>query len=258
MTEDFQPARGSGRRKGVPLWAFGIAILAALAWGAFLPMPILAAVGIGAILLFLFRERFDAGLSVWIMLALVGAMLFGVAVGKIGRGVTGLAREISEQQAEQARADKAMAEMEKTAKAFVASLSDPKDKALARDVFERLMLKIPPVIRTRDIQMVQSAHGRAVCGEVSPNPTGKMKGLAGFLEDDFLVVLVERDGFDEATRAVCRPLVLKYLDEPGVNADEANAAFAASGCQALDAEYWIGWKQYCAKAPKPSKASGGA
>lgn len=263
---------GYRKIKPIPLWGYGTAALAVAVWnGVQLPFladyaiyqapgeppnpfsliilaffsSVISVLTIWAFFLFVFRGRYSASLAVVIAAGLTVVAVFANAVGAplaFGHVVGRTEREAS-------AADKAAVKQGKRFK-------DPADAALVADAI-RALQKITgdENIGALAIHASPGDPGRTVCGDVAFQTETQARIVwAGFVAHrpaagEPFAIVQETDGFSDKGRAKCRPLVMKYLGETGVDDGEATMAFSRAGCKELDVRYWMDWKAYCASKP---------
>lgn len=150
-----------------------------------------------------------------------------------------------------ADADRVAAEIARVEKAAIdgawSGFPDNDDSALVDVVFREMRSWADPIKKVRDTTISRDRDGEweAVCGQVS----FKDGEWAGFVSRRSLngrvVAVLEQDGFTEAQRKTCRPVVDKYVGVDGVDVSAAVAAMKALGCSDLDINYWEAEKTFC-------------
>ncbi len=219
-------AAGGPSRLMLPL-AFGNLLAVLLVWGA-----------LWVAFLSSWRRR-QSALYVWLGV-LVWASMAASAAALIG-GVNGarvqaqrLAAEIEQREA--SAIDRS-----------VAAFSDQNDAELVASVFREMRQWADPIRDVRDLSVSRDRAGKwqAVCGQVSFQD-GQWAGfVTRTIDEGRLRAALQQDGFDDAKRKACRPIVDKYVGVDGVDVVAAAAEMKALGCTGLDIYYWEAEKTYC-------------
>lgn len=256
-------------RTRAPLWALAIGMIA-VAGSAFLLVRLFAdqlqafALGVPGsqtrLLIPLAGGEIVSTLAVWV--ALWAAFrshwdkhrsqfqLWFIVILATSMATTGIlvVRSVHQARAEAARVAAEIARVEKAAiDGAWSGFPDNNDSALVDVVFREMRGWADPIRNLRDTTISRDPDGEweAVCGQVS----FKDGEWAGFVSRRSLngrvVAVLEQDGFTEAQRNTCRPIVDKYVGVDGVDVAAAVAAMKALGCSNLDINYWENEKTFC-------------
>lgn len=207
--------------------SFGELLLALAVWG------VLRAIGQAA-----WRKRGQPGYG-WL------GVLLGVS---LMTGAFALALGLYNARSE---ADRAVAETERVERAAVehavAGFPGDAESGLVAAVFREMRFWADPIKDVRALSVSRDPGGtwEAVCGQVAFKPGHWEDFVSHRFGAGSVRAALEQDGFDDARRKTCRPIVDKYVGVEGVDVAAAIAAMKALGCSDLDINYWEAEKTYC-------------